>query len=200
VKKFDPDKKISELHWAAIERAAVLAPSSYGLQPYKLLVVSDAGVRTQLRAAAWNQSQVTDASHLVVFCRKREVTPADVEAYMQRIVQVRGTDRGELKGLEGMILGSIANPASLPGGSMDTYTRSQTYIALGFMLFAAAQLGVDACPMEGFDPVKFDEILRLAPTGYTSTVLAAVGYRAGDDWLAKLAKVRKPEGEFITRV
>lgn len=197
VKKFDAAKKISPETWSAIEEAMVLAPSSYGLQPWRFVVVNDPAVRAKLKAVAWNQSQVTDASHLVVFCRKISVTPADVDAYVNRIVEVRNAPVETLGDYKKMMVGSVSNPAGLPGGSMETWTRSQTYIALGFFLAACAMLGVDACPMEGFDPGKFDEILGTSKAGYLPVVLGTAGYRASDDWLATLPKVRAKTTDVI---
>lgn len=200
VKKFDATKKIPSDQWAAIENALVQSPSSYGLQPWRFVTVSNPALRAQLRTVSWNQSQITDASHLVVLARKIEVTPADVEAYIARIQQVRGVPAEALKDYKGMMVGSVSNPAGLPGGSMDTYTRSQVYIALGFALFAAAALGIDACPMEGFDPAKYDEMLGLPALGYKASVVATFGYRDPTDFLANLAKVREtPEHLFIRK-
>ena len=199
-KKFDASKTIPAATWQQIESAMVLAPSSYGLQPWKFVTVNDAGLRTKLRAVGYNQGQITDASHLVVLARKIEVTPADIDAFIARIAQVRKVPTETLKGLSDMITGGTASPAQLPGGSMDTYTRAQVYIALGFGLFTAALLGVDACPMEGFDAAKFDALLGLNALGYKSSVLATFGYRAADDDLATKAKVRmKHEDAFIRR-
>lgn len=200
VKKFDAQRKIPDATWRALEETLVLAPSSYGLQPWKFFVIQDAAVRAKLRPASWNQSQITDASHLVVLARKTTVTPADVERYVQRIIAVRNAPAAAMEDYKNMMLGSVNNPATLPGGSMDTYTRSQVYIALGFFLYSAAQLGIDACPMEGFDPKQYDEILGLPSKGYNATVVAAAGYRASDDWLAPLAKVRYEAKDVIQSI
>lgn len=200
VKKFDAARKIPQDTWRTLEQAMLLAPSSYGLQPSKFVVVSDAGVRAKLREVSWNQPQITDASHLVVFCQKIKVTEADVDAYVDYIVQVRGTPREQLKGLRDMMAGHVSKPETLPGGDMTTYTRSQTYIALGFFLSACAMLGVDACPMEGFDPKGYDAILGLSKEGYMPVVVGAAGYRSSEDWLAKLPKVRRPAEHMIKRV
>ncbi len=199
-KKFDTTRKIAGDTWKHIENAMALAPSSYGLQPWKFVTVSDPALRAKLREVSWNQPQITDASHLVVFARKIEVSKADVAAYIDRIVEVRKAPREALAGFEGMMVGSVSNPGNLPGGSMDTYTRSQTYIALGFALYTAALLGVDACPMEGFDPAKYDELLGLTAMGYKASVIGAFGYRASDDPVAAMAKVRaKHEDTFLRR-
>ncbi len=190
VKKFDGAKKIPQATWTTVEEAVRLAPSSYGIQPWQFVVVTDPTVRAKLRPLSWNQSQITDASHLVVFCRKIDVTVADVDAYIADIAAQRSVAADTLKDYRGMMVGSVSNPPSLPGGSMEIYTRSQVYIALGVFLTSCAMLGVDACPMEGFDPKGYDEVLGTSKQGFMPVVLGAAGYRAGDDWLATLKKVR----------
>lgn len=200
VKKFDPTRRIPQQTWDALEQAAVLSPSSYGLQPWRFVVVDDPGVRARLREVSWNQSQITDASHMVVFARRAEVTPGDVEAHIARIIEVRKTTPTALNDLRRMMLESIHNPATLPGGGMVAWTRSQVYIALGFFLSACAALGIDACPMEGFDPSKYDEVLGLPAQGFHSVVVATAGYRAADDWLSPLAKVRFPRDQVVRHV
>lgn len=200
VKKFDSTRKIPQATWKTLERGTILAPSSYGLQPWRMLVVTDPEVRVRLRAAAWNQSQITDASHLVVFARRKVVSQADIETYVQQLATVRKTTLEAQEDFKQMMLRSVANPSGLPGGSMDTYTRSQTYIALAFFLYTAAQLNIDACPMEGFEPAKFDEILGLPAEGFAASVVATAGYRATDDWLAGLAKVRPEPAQIIKYV
>jgi nitroreductase len=183
-KKFDTTKKIPAQTWKQIEEAIVLSPSSYGLQPWKLLVVETPEIRAKLREASWNQPQITDASHLVVFCRRAHLDEAYVDRFVARVSEVRGAPVSALKGYRDMMAGSVNNPPGLPGGSMDTYTRSQTYIALGFALATAAMLGVDACPMEGFNPAKYDEILGLGNENLKASVVATFGYRAADDAMA----------------
>ncbi len=199
-KKFDATRKIPADVWSSLEQSLVLSPSSYGLQPWKFVVVETPAVRAELRKASWNQSQITDASHMVVLCRKLEVTPADVESYVDRIVEVRGVPRAVLDDYRKMMLGSIANPAAVPGGSMEIWTRSQVYIALGVFLAACAVAHVDACPMEGFDPAAYDAKLGLREQGYTACVVATVGYRAADDAFAGMAKVRAEVAKVISRV
>lgn len=198
-KKFDPARRIDGAVWAALEQALVLSASSFGLQPWRFVVVDDPAVRARLRPASWNQPQITDASHLVVFARKLEVSPADVDRHIDRIAEVRGIPRAALADYRGMMLGSVANPAGLPGGDMVTWTRSQVYIALGQFLTAAALLGVDACPMEGFDPGAYNEILGLPAQGYSAVVVAAAGHRAADDQFAAFAKVRFRHEDVVRR-
>lgn len=200
IKKFDPSRKIAGDTWKALEHAMVLAPSSYGLQPWRFLVVENPKTREALRVVSWNQTQITDASHLVVLCRRVNVTPEDVQKYVDAIVAIRHVPAAALDGLKGMMLGSISNPASLGGGSMEAWTSRQVYIALGFFLSSAAMMGVDACPMEGFDPVKYDEILGLRAQGYAATVIVTAGYRASDDPYSSAAKVRFPVEQVVKHV
>lgn len=195
-KKFDAARKIDPTTWAALEKAAMLAPSSFGLQPWTFVVVTDPTVRAKLRSAAYDQPQITDCSHLLVFCRRLDVGPKDVERYLDRIVEVRGVARESLSGFRDSMLGTIKSKG--PEQS-DVWVSRQVYISLGIFLATAAMLGVDACPMEGFEPAKFDEILGLKAQGYASQVLAAAGYR-GDDPMAKQAKVRWTGESAIRRV
>lgn len=196
VKKFDANRKIAPGTWSTLEKAMVLSPSSYGLQPWRFLVVQDSKVREKLRPVSWNQSQITDASHMVVFLRREKLTAADVEKYVDRIVEVRKAPREVLNDYRNMMLGTVNNPAT----DHAAWNSRQVYIALGFFLSAAAMLGIDACPMEGIDSAKYDEILNLKGTGYTTTVVATAGYRAEDDMFAKMAKVRFAENDMIVRV
>jgi nitroreductase len=199
-KKFDPAKKIPDATWATIERAFTLAPSSYGLQPWKFYVVTNPQVRAKLREVSWNQPQITDASHLVVFCQQTRLDEAAVDRYMQSIATTRGVGIDTLAGFKTMIMGGVAKPETLPGASTITYTRSQTYIALGFFLYTCAMLGVDACPMEGFDPKGYDSILNISSSGYMPVVLGAAGYRDPTDWVASQKKVRYATSDSITYV
>lgn len=200
VKAFDAGKKIPDATWSQIEQAMILSPSSYGLQPYRFVTVKDAALRAKLRPASWNQSQITDASHLVVFAAKDEIVSADVHAFVDRIMQVRGGGMNPgLAGYRDMMLGGLAKPEQAPGGNWKTYTRAQVYIALGFALFAASQVGVDACPMEGIDPGQYNEMLGLNGSGYSAVVVGAFGYRAEADYFAKLAKVRFADSTLFIR-
>jgi len=195
-KKFDPAKKISPVDLATLEQAMILSSSSFGLQPWKFVVVSDPAIRLKLRAAAFNQAQITDASQLVVFCFRKTMTPDDVQQYIDRIAEVRNVPAEKLEEFKQMMVGFVKSKAP---ADMDTWSARQVYIALGFLLTTAAMLGIDACPMEGFDPAKFNEILDLPKAGYSSVALCAIGYRAEDDHAAKLTKVRHTAGKVIDR-
>ena len=192
-KKFDATRKILDQDWRTLEEALVYAPSSYGLQPWKFFVVTEAALRERLRPAAWNQPQITDASHLVVFAVRSNLGTADVDRHLARIAEVRGVSPGSLEGYKQMMLGSLNRPTD----EINNWATRQVYIALGVFLSAAAMLGIDACPMEGFQPEKFDQILGLTQLGYASRVLATAGFRADDDPAAKLAKVRFPHEDVI---
>jgi nitroreductase len=195
VKKFDPSRKLSAEHLKTLEEAVRHAPSSYGLQPWKCLVIGDAALRAKLRPAAYNQPQVTDASHLAVFCYKKTVTEADIDAYMKRIAEVRGMPVESLDGLRQHMVGDLVQGPR--HHIIDVWTSRQVYIALGTLLTSAAMLGIDAGPMEGFDPKQFDQILGLAEQGLASVALCALGYRAADDPAAKHTKVRFPHEVLI---
>ena len=196
-KAYDKSKKVSESDLKLLEEAMLLAPSSFGIQPYKILVISDPALRERLGPAAYNQPAVTEASHLIVFAYKKTLTDEDIDGFVGRIAEVRGQTRESLAGLEEAVQGAVKR--SIDGGNIETWNSRQAYIALGFLLETAAILDIDATPMEGFDPKQFDEILGL--TDYSSVAIAAIGYRDADnDWLAKLPKVRKPKSELIERL
>lgn len=187
-KKFDPAKKISAADWATIEKALVLTPSSYGLQPWKFIVVTDPALKAKLRPASWNQSQVEDCSHLVVFTAKADITEADVDRFVARIAEVRGVSTESLAGYKGYMVGDLVKGPR--HAVIQEWAARQTYIAMGNLLTSAALLGVDACPFEGIEPAKYDEILGLQGTGYTTISACPLGYRADDDKYAATPKVR----------
>jgi nitroreductase len=192
VKKFDPSRKISAEDWATLEHALVLAPSSFGLQPWKFWVVRDAATRQKLRPVSHNQAQIVDASHLVVFTARKGLNAEDVKKYVARISHVRGMPAEALKEFEGKMIEHLKSP------ELDAWAKRQVYIPLGVFLATAAYLGIDACPMEGFDPAGYDRILGIDEAGYSAVALATAGYRAADDGYGKLAKVRfKPEDVIV---
>ncbi len=195
-KKFDPAKKIPAATWRALEETLVLAPSSFGLQPWRFIVVSNPAIREKLVPVSWNQRQVADASHLVVFAVKRGLGAADVERYMKRIVEVRNVPMESLDGFKNMLLGFLANPEL----DANAWATRQVYIALGQFMAGAALLGIDACPMEGLEPARYDEILGLDKEGYATVAACPAGYRAADDKYAGMAKVRFPAEQVISRV
>ena len=196
-KKFDPAKKIAPELWAKLEQAPVLSPSSYGIQPWKFVVVTDPEVRTRLHAVSYKQPQVLDASHLVVFAAKNPPTPADIDAYVARTAEVRGTTVEALEGFKQMMLGSLSR---MDAAQAQRWAAKQTYIALGVFLSAAAMMGVDACPMEGFQADQYDEILGLKARGLGSVVIATAGYRSAEDTNASLPTVRFAVDDVIEHI
>jgi nitroreductase len=198
-KIFDPVKKIPADTWQALERALILTPTSYGLQPYQFLVITDPGTRAALLPHSWGQRQVVDASHFVVFTAKTKMTEADVDKLIQRTVEVRKLPAPEALGTyRFMMLGDVVNG---PRGKIaHEWATRQTYIALGNLMTCAAVLGVDACPMEGLVPAEYDKVLNLNGSGYATVVACALGYRSADDKYAKLAKVRYDTKDIVRQI
>jgi nitroreductase len=197
-KVFDPAKKIPAETWQALERALVLTPTSYGLQPFKFLVVGNPARRAELVPHSWGQKQVVDASHFVVFTARTNMTEADVDKLIQRTVEIRKLPADALNAYRGMMLGDIVHGPR--GKTAHEWAARQAYIALGNLMTCAAVLGVDACPMEGLAPVEYDRILNLAGTGYATVVACALGYRSQDDKYAKLAKVRFDAKDIVRSI
>ncbi|MCE9518519.1 MAG: NAD(P)H-dependent oxidoreductase [Verrucomicrobia bacterium] len=187
-KAFDPGKKIPSDIWAALEESLVLTPSSYGLQPWKFLVITDQALRESLVPHAWNQKQVADCSHLVVMTVKRKMTEADIDKFIHRLAEVRGGTSDALAGYRNVMVGDVVTGDR--SAWIAEWAARQAYIALGQFMASAALLGVDTCPMEGFVPEKFDELLQLSGDGMTTAVLCPAGYRAERDRYATLPKVR----------
>jgi nitroreductase/dihydropteridine reductase len=191
-KKFDTTKKISATELDELTEVLRLAPSSFGLQPWKFIVVKDTTLRNKLKGAAWNQAQLTDASHLIVLCARTDVDAAFVRRYVEHTASTRKLPVDALKGFEEMMLGSVNGRTK---EAVVEWNKRQVYIALGMLLEAAALKNIDACPMEGFEPAQFDKILDL--TDCTATVICALGHRAADDRLSP--KVRFPKNEVIVQ-
>lgn len=196
-KQFDPAKKISADLWATLEKVLVLSPSSYGLQPYRFLVIENPALRAALKTHSWGQSQITDASHLVVFARKQKITEQDIGAFLQLTAQTRGIDVTLLNGYRNVMVGDLVKgPRSI---WVAEWAARQAYIAFGNLMTSAALLGIDACPLEGLDPAKYDEVLGLQSQGFATVCACALGYRAAGDKYASLPKVRFPVGELIRK-
>lgn len=196
-KKFDSTKKIAADKLQNILDAAQLAPSSLGLQHYRVLVVEDPAVRAQLREVAYGQPQITDASQLIVFAAETNINEDFGKKYIDNVAATRNIPREALGGFEGMVLGAIS--ARTPEQLL-VWAQKQAYIGLGVLVTAAAEQDVDVCPMEGFDPAGFDKVLGLTEKGLTATVIATIGYRADDDETSKAVKVRRPASELFIHV
>ena len=197
-KVFDAARKIPADVWHTLEQSLVLTPTSYGLQPYKFLVVQGPAKRAELLPHSWGQKQVVDCSQFVVFITRTEMTEADVDRLIQRTVAVRQLPANALDAYRAMMVGDIVNGPR--GKRAYEWAARQAYIALGNLMTCAAMLGVDACPMEGLNPVEYDRILNLAGTGYATVVACALGYRAAGDKYASLAKVRYPAKDLVQAV
>ena len=194
-KKMDPDQTVSQDKVERILEAARLAPTSSGLQPFDILVVTNKALREQIKPVAWNQAQITECSHLLVFAAWDNYTPERINMMFDLTNEVRGFKNEGWEAYRQQLL------STYPKRDAQTnfeHAARQAYIALGMALTAAAFEGVDATPMEGFDPAKVDEILGLKEKGLRSVVLVPLGYRQTEgDWLASLSKVRRPREQFI---
>ena len=194
-KQFDPQRKIAPADWAALEDALVLSPSSFGLQPWKFVIVTNPALRERLVSVSWGQRQVVVASHLVVFALKKNLSEADVLGYIKRISEVRGLPPEGMISYRDKMIGSLFKGRDATARTI--WAANQIYIALGNFLTSTALLGIDACPMEGIEPARYDEILGLEALGLHTLVAATAGYRAATDKYAALKKVRFEKNDVI---
>ena len=183
-KKFDATKKLTAVQLDSILEPVRLSASSFGLQPWHFVVVSNQEVKLKLQTAAYGQAQLADASHIVVFTAKLDVMKA-LDDYVASTAENRGVAIEELAGMKEYMAGSFNAKTDAPA-----WMARQPYIALGTLLETAALLQIDACPMEGFDPAQFDEILGLKEKGLTSVCIAALGFRSSEDATANVPKNR----------
>lgn len=197
-KQFDPQRKIGAQDWATLEEALVLTPSSFGLQPWKFVVVANPAIREKLVAASWDQRQVADASHLVVLAIKKNFGVQDIDNHVKRIMEVRDVSGESLAWYRDIMVNSLIN--EMDEAKRTIWKTKQVYIALGNFLTSAALLGIDACPMEGIEPARYDEILGLADRGLSTVVVATAGYRAATDAYSNAKKVRFPKEEVLLQI
>ncbi len=197
-KKFDPSQVVSQDKIDFILEAIRLSATSSGLQPYEVLVVTNKAIREQIKPHAWNQGQITDSSHLLVFAAWDNYTAERINQMFDLTNDIRGFKNEGWENYRAMLLNTY------PQRDAETnfqHAARQAYIGLGSALIAAAELKVDSTPMEGFDPVKVDEILGLKEKGLRSVLLLPLGYRADEgDWLVKLPKVRRSREQFVTEI
>lgn len=197
-KRFDRSKDLSEADKSALLAVLRLSPSSYGLQPWKFLVVNDQSIRRKLgEIVPANKSKFEDSSMLVVLARRRATTAEQVAQHVQMIQEARGVSVEDLQPFKDMV---IQSATSRTAASQDTWNARQVYVALGCALTAAAMLKIDACPMEGVIPERFDEILGLAGTEFTTTVAIAFGYRDEKDPFGSYPRTRRAAAELIHEV
>ena len=196
-KKFDPAKKVMPEDLEHLKEAVRLSASSYGLQLYKVMVIEDMELRERLKLASWGQSQITDASHLFVFCNYAAVNDAHIDEYLELKAATQGVDLEGLKDYGNMMKGSMSG---LSDAQKAQWTAKQTYIALGNLLAVCSLMRIDACPMEGFEPDKYNEILGLTEKGLNAAVIATVGYRSEEDKAQFLKKVRKSSDSLFETI
>jgi nitroreductase len=195
-KKFDSDKKISESDLNILKEAIRLSTSSYGLQPYKVLIIEDTEIRAQLKPVSWNQSQITDASHVIVFANYTTINEKDIDQYISKMCEIREIPLENLAGYGTFMKSKILG---LTNAEQEVWTAKQAYLALGNLINAAAELKLDVTPMEGFEPEKYNQILDLTNQNLNAVLVATVGYRHEEDATQHAKKVRKTNDElFIT--
>jgi len=194
-KQFDPDQIIPGDTWSAIEESLILTPSSFGLQPWHFVVIESQNLKEELLPHSWNQAQVTECSHFVVLAAKSRTADEEIDAWIDRMVEVRGGERDSLTGYRDMMAGFLQR---MDPAEQLQWSKLQTYIALGQLMTTASVLGIDACPMEGFLNTEYDRILGLSEKGLTASVACALGYRAEADKYAAAPKVRFPKKELLT--
>ena len=197
-KKYDPERKVPEDAIERIIEAMRLAPTSSGLQPFEVILVRNADVRARIRKAAWDQAQITEASHLMVLAAWDDITAERIHMMFDLTNDIRGFKNDGWEAYRQKLLGIVAEQ----GREADAQSAArQAYLGLGVGLMAAAFEGIDTTPMEGFEPAEVDRILGLEERGLRSVIVLPVGYRASEgDWLVDLKKVRRERAQFVTEV
>jgi nitroreductase len=197
-KKMNPTRKVPEEKVNRILEAARLAPTSSGLQPYEIWVVTNSELRERIKSVSWNQGQVTDCSHLLVFAAWDNYTPERINMMFDLTNNVRGFKNEGWENYRQQLLSGY--PPRAPEVNHEHAAR-QAYMGLMTAVTAAAFEEVDCTPMEGFEPSAVDEILNLRDRGLRSVLMLPLGYREADkDWLVNLKKVRRPMEQFVTRI
>ena len=186
-KKFDIDRKVDDQTFDMLLEALRLSPSSYGLQPWKFIIVRNKELREKISIVAHGQPQITEASHLVIFAVKKIIDDKLVDDYINFVSKERSVDISKLDGLSSMIKGSFSGKTDV---ELKSWATHQVYLAMGVLLTSCAFSSIDACPMEGFDSLKVDEILGLSDLDLESRSIIAVGFRSKDDSSVLYKKVR----------
>lgn len=194
VKKFDKNKFLTENQIRTLKEAFNLTATSYGLQPIKLVILQNKEIQRQLVEHSWDQQQVEQASHLLVFCVDTKLTESDVENYFSKVKEVRNTSDEIINPFKDYLKNLII---SKQDEDLFTWAKNQAYLALGNLLTVCANERIDSCPMEGFIPNKYDEILGLTSKNLSSVLVLPVGFRANDDFMKDQKKVRKNLSEII---
>lgn len=197
VKQFDETKKISNDDLHKLKEALRLSPSSYGLQPWHFLVIENEEVKEKLRAVSWNQGQITQCSHLVVFCSKTNFNTQSVDDFIDSVASIRNISKESMNDYANMMKGFVNG---LSREEINEWARRQVYLALGHFLVSCAMMGIDACPMEGFLKDSYDDILSLKEKGLGTVVICPIGYRSKDDRFSTIEKVRFPLDKIFTEI
>lgn len=196
-KKFDSSKTISTEDFETLKKAMQLTASSYGLQPYKILNIVDKETRAKLRAASWNQSQIEDASHMIVLANMTDFGDELVDNYFENVIDTRNLNKEDVADYANTIKSTIGQ---LSQEQKAVWTAKQAYIVVGNLLSAAAQLRIDACPMEGFQSEEYNKILDLNSKNLNAAVVVTLGYRSEEDGTQHYKKVRKSENQLFTNI
>ena len=196
-KKFDATKKVSNEDLDTLKEAIRLSSSSYGLQPYKVIFVENPELRAQLQPVSWGQTQIVDASHLIVFANVTNIGETEIDAYFKNLTETRNIPMEALQGYADFMKSKIT---SLSEEAKNIWTSKQTYLALGNLLNAAAELKIDVTPMEGFEPEQYNEILGLKKLGLNASLVAPIGYRHEEDATQHYVKVRKSNEELFLNI
>jgi nitroreductase len=197
VKKFDTNKNLSEIQIETLKEAFNLTATSYGLQPLKLVIIKNKKIQEKLVPFSWNQQQILQASHLLVICIKDNYTTKEVENYFNLVQKIRNTPDEVINPFKKFLTAEIAKKTQ---EELYVSNKNQAYIALGNLLTVCASQEIDSCPMEGFTPDKYDEILDLTKDNLKSVLVLPVGFRASDDYMKDLTKVRKNISDSIIEI
>lgn len=196
-KKFNPSKKLSNQQINTLKTAFNLTATSFGLQPVKMIVISDKELQEKFVAHSYYQRQVADASHLLVLCIENNTTSEDINAYFDLEKKVRNIDETVIANFRKQLIDMYHNKSI---EEIQLSAIYQTYIILGNLMTVCAVEKIDACPLEGFIPEKIDELLNLKEQNLKSVLLLPVGFRADDDIMSEMKKVRKPINETIIEI
>ncbi len=196
-KKFDATKKIADEDLKNLLESMRLTASSYGLQPYHIFVITDPEIRKKLQPVSWGQTQIVDASHLVVIANKTQVDANWIDGYLTNVSETRNIPLEALNAYADFMKSKVL---ALSPEEQDVWASKQNYLVLGNLLSAAAELKIDTCPMEGFEAEAYNDILGLSKKGLNASLVAAIGYRSSEDETQHYAKVRQPESELFTHL